>query len=101
MILNEDNSKAITLLGFAVKGRKLIYGLDNIEKFSGKIYSVFYDEGLSEKSQKNIAFITGKKNAILIKSETTIENIIDKKNCKAAALIDKNMHDGIMGALRG
>ena len=93
----DDRAKAI--LGFAVKGRKLILGIDNIEAYKGRIYSVYYDGGLSEKSQKNIAFIAEKKNAVLIKCDTPIENITGKKNCKAAALTDKNMHDGIINTM--
>ena len=92
------NDKTAAILGFAVKSGKLIYGIDNIEAYKGRIYSVYYDGGLSEKSQKNIAFIAGKKNAALIKCETPLESMTGKKNCKAAALTDKNMHDGIMKA---
>ena len=94
------DEKAKAILGFAVKGRKLILGIDNIEKYQGRIYSVYYDGGLSEKSQKNIAYIAEKKKAVLIKSETPIESITGKKYCKAAALTDKNMHDGIMNTLK-
>ena len=94
------NDKATAIMGFAVKGRKLIYGIDNIEKYSGKIYSVYYDESLSEKSQKNIAFFAEKKKAVLIKCETPVESMTSKKKCKAAALIDKNMHDGIINAIQ-
>ena len=90
------NEKAAAILGFAVKGRKLILGIDNIEAYKGRIYSIYYDGGLSEKSQKNVAFIAGKKNAVLIKCETPLETVTGKKNCKAAALTDKNMHDGII-----
>jgi hypothetical protein len=92
----ESDNKTAAILGFAAKGRKLILGIDNIEKFSGRIYSVYYDGGLSEKSQKNIAYIAEKKKAVLIKCETPIESMTGRKNCKAAALTDKNMHDGIM-----
>ena len=91
--------KITAILGFAVKGRKLVYGIDNIEACKGRIYGIFFDAGLSERSQKNIAFIAAKKNAVLLESVKPIESVTGKKNCKAAALTDVNMHKGIMDAL--
>jgi len=88
--------KLTSILGFAVKGRKLIYGLDNIEAYKGKIYGIYYDGGLSEKSLKNLTFWAEKKKAGLIKCETPIEVLTGKKNCKCVGLIDGNMFKGIM-----
>ena len=90
------NEKAAAILGFAAKGRKLIYGLDNIEAYAGRIYSIYYDGGLSEKSQKNLRYFAEKKGAVLIKSETPLEKVTGKTNCKAAGLTDINMHKGII-----
>ena len=94
------DSKAEAILGFAVKGRKLILGIDNIAAYKGRIYSIYYDGGLSEKSQKNLRYFAEKKGAILIKSERPLEEITGKTNCKAAALTDENMHKGIMETMQ-
>lgn len=93
------NDKIGAILGLAMRGRKLILGIDNIEAYKGKIYGVYFDGGLSERSQRNIAFIAAKRGAVLIKSEMAIESVTGKTKCMAAALTDKNMHDGIVKAL--
>lgn len=93
------NDKISAILGLAMKGGKLILGIDNIEAYKGKIYGVIFDGGLSEKSQMNIAFISAKRGAVLIKSETAVALFTGRTGCKAAALTDKNMHDGVIKAL--
>lgn len=93
------SDKITALIGFAVKSRKLLLGADNTAKYKGKIYSVFYDGSLSEKSLKEVRYYAGKQNAVIIKCLFPLEDAVSKKNCKTAALTDENMHKGIMAQL--
>ena len=91
--------KAETLLGFAIKSRKLLLGLDNIKNFRGAVYSVFYDGSLSDKSRKELLFTAAAKKAVVIKCDRAIGEITGKAGCKAAGLTDGHLHKGIMAEL--
>ncbi len=97
--MNGDKIKA--LLGFAVKSRKLLIGLDNIKECRGNIYSVFYDGTLSDKSRKELLFFASAKNAVVVRCDAPLGEITGKGKCKAAGLTDENLHNGIMKELDG
>lgn len=87
-------NKIETLLGFAVKARKIIYGWDNIEKRRG-IHLIICDTNLSENTLKKIIRDSNEKTPVII-SHNSLENIIYKQGVKVIAVTDKQMSEAII-----
>lgn len=89
-----EANKATSLLGFAVKANKLIYGTDRIMEKRKKTFLVIICRTLSENSRKKLL---AQADTIVIETvKKDLSEILHKENCKAAALIDRQMADAVL-----
>ena len=88
-------NKAKTYLGFAIKSRSIVYGVDDICK-TRKAELIIISSALSETSAKKIVSYSEKNNIILLKMGLeNFQELIDNINVKAIAILDKNLADAI------
>ena len=84
--------KVESILGFAVRAGKVIYGIDNIEHLRKKRYVMLICNSLSERSVKKCIAVadSGRIPLLQIKNKL-LEEIVHKPNCKAVAIGDKQI----------
>lgn len=90
-----QKDKIETLIGFALKANKVIFGKDNIEVFRKRMHLIVIDNTLSEKSKKDALFLASNKHIPVLITSKPLEEIIYKQNCKMIALKDKQMSEAI------
>ncbi|MCH5157748.1 MAG: hypothetical protein J1F33_00990 [Clostridiales bacterium] len=80
--------KFMSMLGFAKRARKIVYGLDSLET-AKHIKLLALSDTASENLTKAIVRLSQRKNLPLI----TVEKLEDKAggNCKALGITDENM----------
>ena len=83
--------KITSLLGFAVKAGKLIYGSDNIELCRRKIYLIIGCHTLSENGIKRLQRLAAARRTPMLKCLSGLSTTVGKINCKAVALTDRQM----------
>lgn len=91
-----EKDKIATLLHFAIKAGKLVYGVDNISAFHKKLHLIIICPTLSSNSENEIKNVCVKRNIPLLKPQDTLDKILIKPNCKAAALTDRQMAETIL-----
>lgn len=95
---NVTNDKVKTLLGFALKAAKVVFGADLIER-SGKIKIIICCKTLSENTLKRMIAVKERKNIPLIITAEPLEDILHRAGCKAAAVTDAQMATSIINNL--
>ncbi|MBR2967232.1 MAG: hypothetical protein IKC35_00455 [Clostridia bacterium] len=91
------NDKIATLIGFAVKANKLIYGLDTLEEGNKKRYLIVCCHTLSERAFSTAKFIAKRDGVpILVTKTRKLEDIVYKRNCKVIGISNKQMSDAII-----
>ena len=91
--------KLKTLVGFAMKAGKVVYGTDNIE-YSRSKRLIILCKTLSENSRKKVISQAGK-TPILLSTATTVAEITYRDGCKAIAITDKQMSEAILKLKNG
>lgn len=92
-------NKVKTLLGFALKAKKLCIGQDSIEKMLGKgqIRSVLVDRGISANSLKKLRLKAEQKNvAIYCLESGFIGNSLSLEGVLAVGLLKSELSDEII-----
>lgn len=90
-------SKDLTFIGFSVKARKIIYGLNLIESDKKRKYLMLLCNSASDNTKKAVTDYAKRKNiTILITQDILLEEIVNKTNCKSAALTDKNLATAVL-----
>ena len=89
-------NKIETYLRFAIKGGKIVFGLDNIKIKIRHIKLIISDNSLSEKSLRETKFISEKNKIPLMLSEADLNQILNTTNCKVIGITDINMVTAIM-----
>jgi len=85
------SSKAESLLGFAIKAGRVIFGADNIVA-AKKTYLILICKGLSENSVKKLL----RQDAQILISNKPLEEVLHRPGCKSAAVTDKEMARAIL-----
>ena len=86
--------KVATLIGFAMRAGKVVFGTDNIETCRKK-YLIVFDGTLSQNSQDKLVRNAG--NVPTLRSTMAlIKDITHREGCKALALTDKQMAQAIL-----
>lgn len=92
-----QRSKDFTFIGFAIKARKVIYGANTIEGNRNRKYIMFICESASENTKKLIQSLALKNRTILVQTKgILLEDIVNKINCKTAAIIDKQLGEAVL-----
>lgn len=86
----------LTYIGFGVKAGKIIYGIDLIKNSKKQIYIILLCRFASENTKKAAINYAKHSNIdIIMTKEMLLEEIVNKVNCKTAALTDKNLADAL------
>ena len=88
-------------LGFAIKGRKILFGLDNIEEYKKTIYLIIIGNNLTEKNENKMRKLATRLNCALIKLDENFGDLIERPTCKLCALTDINLSKGIIALNEG
>jgi ribosomal protein L7Ae-like RNA K-turn-binding protein len=90
-----NTSKIKTYVGFAVKSRKIRYGVDDILKLKNADLIIVSDS-LAESGMKKIEAFADRKSVSLIKlSEQDFFEVVQNISIKALAVLDENLADAI------
>ncbi len=83
-------SKFETFIGFAIRKRALITGLNSVESLK-RAYLILVCESASENTKKQALDFARKFNCEAVLCKIPLEDITGKLNCKIAAVTDKNL----------
>ena len=90
-----NTSKIKTYVGFAVKSRKIRYGVDDILKLKNADL-IMVSDSLAESGMKKIEAFADRKSVSLIKlSEEDFFEVVQNISIKALAVLDENLADAI------
>jgi ribosomal protein L7Ae-like RNA K-turn-binding protein len=90
-----NTSKIKTYVGFAVKSRKIRYGVDDILKLKNADLIIVSDS-LAESGMKKLEAFADRKSVGLIKlSEQDFFEVVQNISIKALAVLDENLADAI------
>jgi ribosomal protein L7Ae-like RNA K-turn-binding protein len=84
------------LLGFAVKARKVVYGLDAIERAIARVRLVLYDDTLSQNSLDKAQRIALRHSIPIAHVSDKMQDVVHKLNCKIIGVIDDNFAKAIL-----
>lgn len=90
--------KVATLIGFAMRAGKVVFGTDNIEVCRKK-HLVIFDKTLSQSSQEKLIRIVGK--TPILRSDVLMKDVTHREGCKALAITDKQMAQAILNNKNG
>lgn len=94
-----QKDKVESLLGFAVKAGKIIYGSDKILAVKTKYYLIFLCNTTAENTRNRVLAVAKDKSVPVISPKTELQNLVYRKNCKALAITDKQMSEAILNML--
>lgn len=93
--MNNNLGKIKTYVGFAIKSRKIKFGVDDILKLKNAEL-VMVSDSLAESGMKKLKGFAERNSAMLINfSESEFLELIQNTSIKAAAILDKNLADAI------
>lgn len=83
-------------IGFAIKSKNIVYGVDNIIKLSPKF--VFIDKNIGQASKRKLQNFLNKRKIECIEFDLTF--VLGTDKCKAIGLKEKNLIDAIKKVLK-
>lgn len=86
-------------IGFAVRSGKVVYGIDNIVKCTKRIYAIFVCPTAAKNLSDKAKLFSERHDIPLATTETPLEDIVHKQNCKAIALLDHNLAKAARNAI--
>lgn len=93
--MKDNLSKIKTYIGFAIKSRKIRYGVDDILKLKSASL-ILVSESLADSGMKKIEGFAERKQIELIKfSEEEFLELIQNTSIKATAILDENLAEAI------
>ena len=85
-----------TYIGFAIKSKSIVYGVDNIESNLAKVCMVIIDKSLSDNSLNKLQNVVSKANIkIFTIDNITLDELLHTSNCKAIGLTSVNLASAI------
>ena len=85
-----------TYIGFAIKSKSIVYGVDNIESNLAKDCMVIIDKSLSDNSLNKLQNVVSKANIkIFTIDNITLDELLHTSNCKAIGLTSVNLASAI------
>lgn len=89
--MNLEVNKIKTYVGFAIKSRSIIFGVDDIAK-SKNSHIILYSVLLGDSSKDKLIKFANNKNIEHYEFETQVfDELFENKNIKAIAITDKNL----------
>jgi hypothetical protein len=92
---DKNIGKIAGYLNLALRAGALVLGVDNIRQAKRKLYVALADTGLSAGSLERLKRFVAEKRIPLYVFEGNLSDFAHKQNCRAAALSDGNLWNGI------
>ena len=92
--------KVETLIGFAIRAGKVVFGTDNIENYRKRKHLILICGTLSENSKSKVVRLAGNI-PVVISRQRLLSEITHRDGCKALALTDKQMSQAILSNMNG
>lgn len=87
-----QKSKDLTFIGFSIKARKIIYGFNTLTESKNKKYLILLCYSASENTKKDVAAYARNNGIKILETKgILLEEIVNKPNCKTAAVTDKGL----------
>lgn len=87
-----------TFVGFAIKKRAIVIGVDNITSARGKAKVILFDEELSDRSKEKVIRFATEKGVTCHK--VNMAEILPDRTCKAIAITDSGLADAVKSELK-
>ena len=95
-----ENSKIGTYLGFCIRSRKILFGVDNVEKQRKELYLIIADDGIGKNSMKVLVKTKEKFACPFLVTETGIlGERLHRPTVKAVGITDKNLASAILSVV--
>ncbi len=97
-----QRSKAESYLGFCLKAGKLTCGFNAIESLKKDVYLLLLCGTASDNAKKEAVKLQKKFGCtLLVATPRTLEEFVNRANCKLAAVRDKNLANAILSVQDG
>ena len=94
-----ERSKLQSYLGFCIRARKIVFGVDNIETERRGVYLLISDETLGESSFKTMLNARQKFACpLLIAEKEVLGEVLHRPAVKAVAIKDKHLAEAVKNA---
>lgn len=87
-----------SFVGFAVKARKIQYGVDNVVSAGRKAHLILFSPDLSERSGKRLHEYADRNEIDVF--AVRLEEILPGRNCKALGITDVNLAEAVKSELK-
>lgn len=95
--MSDIKGKVFTYLGFAKKAGKIKAGVNSISTLRGNIPLMIICDSASDNTKKEALSLSKKHGSkLLLTKEVTVEELINKENCKLVAVIDDSLAKAII-----
>lgn len=90
-----QTDKVVSLVGFAMRAGKVVFGADGIERYHGKKHLIIMSKDVSQNTKERVIRRNSQVPALLSR-EIGVEEITHKAKCKVIAITDKQMAQAIL-----
>lgn len=94
--MEQKETKLSTYLGFSIKNKTMIFGLDNILSCRKHLYVIVVGDNLTDKNMGKVLTFAKCKNCTVVQVMQNFGDLICRPTCKLAAVFDKNLAKAIV-----
>ena len=88
--------KTDSYIGFAVRSGRIVFGIDNVERYRKRMYALVICPTASDTLRESARRFAERKAIPLVTVDRPLEDIVFKSNCKLVALTDANMAKAVI-----
>ena len=92
--------KIESYIGFAIRSRKIVFGIDNIKIYRKRMHLIVLCPTASENLKREAEYLSGVKEIPLITTDAPLDELTFKNNCKIAAITDKSLANAVTDNIR-
>ena len=93
------NSKIKAYLGFCVRARKIVFGVDDVEKQRRGVFLLIADEALGNSSLKTVIKMKEQLGCpLLVAKQGVLGELLTRPAVKAVAIKDENLASAVLSA---
>lgn len=96
--MEQTQTKLKTYLGFSIKNRSMIFGLDNVLSCRKHLFVVVVGDNLTDKNLSKILAFAQDRHCTLVKVSGCFGELINRPTCKLAGVTDRNLAQAIVNS---
>lgn len=96
-LLEQIKNNITSYLGFSIKNRSMVFGLDNLLSCHKHLYVIIIGDDLTEKNYNKILAFAQGRNCTLAKVSGTFGVLVNRPTCKLAGVTDRHLAQAIIG----